>query len=664
MLSPHLEQPKQIFSNIIPRLVSHWFSKMALIQLQNIQVSFGGPALLDNLSMTIEPNERICLIGRNGAGKSTLMKVLNGEIKADSGEIIVQSSAVIAQLEQEVPRDLTGSVYEVVASGLAETGELLSQFHALNEEDDIGSEDWMTRFEKVQHKLEACNGWHFQNTIDTVISRLELDPESDFAKLSGGIKRRVLLARALVQEPDVLLLDEPTNHLDIEAIIWLEDFLLNFNGSLVFITHDRSFLRRLATRIIEIDRGQATSWPGDYDNFLRRKEETLHAEELENARFDKKLAQEEVWIRQGIKARRTRNEGRVRSLEKMRNERGERREQQGNAKMQVDIGQRTGKRVVEVENISYTLPNGRVLIDDFSTLVQRGDKIGLIGPNGVGKTTLLKILLGELEPDKNPDSKMIQGTNLQVAYFDQLRSQLDESRSVKDNLDRGADKVTINGQEKHVISYLQDFLFTPDRANSPVNALSGGERNRLLLAKLFTKPANVLVLDEPTNDLDVETLDLLEELLLNYEGTVLIVSHDRTFVNNLVTSCFVFEGDGKITDFLGGYDDWLRQKPSLKKNTSAKNTKAKPTSKKAESVSPEANSNDTKKLSFNEQHELKSLPKEIETLESKVTDLEAQMADPNFYKQEHKVTAAVTDELQEINASLKVKYDRWEALES
>ena len=643
---------------------------MPLIQLQNIQVSFGGPALLDNLSMTIEQSERICLIGRNGAGKSTLMKVLNGEIKADSGEIIVQNSAVIAQLEQEVPRDMTGSVYEVVASGLEETGELLSQFHALNEEDDIGSEDWMARFEKVQHKLEACNGWHFQNTIDTVISRLELNPDTDFAKLSGGIKRRVLLARALVQEPDVLLLDEPTNHLDIEAIVWLEDFLLSFKGSLVFITHDRSFLRRLATRIIEIDRGQATSWPGDYDNFLRRKEETLHAEELENARFDKKLAQEEVWIRQGIKARRTRNEGRVRSLEKMRSERGERREQQGNAKMQVSVGERTGKRVVEVENINYTLPTGRVLIDDFSTLVQRGDKIGLIGPNGVGKTTLLKILLGELKADSG---KLIEGANLQVAYFDQLRSQLDEKRSVKDNLDRGADKVTVNGQEKHVISYLQDFLFTPDRANSPVNALSGGERNRLLLAKLFTKPANVLVLDEPTNDLDVETLDLLEELLLNYEGTVLIVSHDRTFVNNLVTSCFVFEGEGKITDFPGGYDDWLRLKPTTSKPKLNKDASAQPEEKKAKStVSKEAKRDvkddvkirETKKLSFNEQQELKNLPKEIEKMESKVSDLEAQMADPNFYKQEHKVTAAITDELQDINATLKEKYDRWEALEA
>ena len=633
---------------------------MALIQLQNIQVSFGGPALLDNLSMTVNPAERICLIGRNGAGKSTLMKVLNSEIKADSGEIIIEKGAVIAQLEQEVPRDMSGSVYEVVASGLAETGEILSQFHAMNEEDDIGSDDWMKRFEKVQHKLEACNGWHFQNTIDTVISRLELNPDVNFGDLSGGIKRRVLLARALIQEPDVLLLDEPTNHLDIEAIIWLEDFLLNFKGSLVFITHDRSFLRRLATRIIEIDRGQATSWPGDYENFLRRKEEALHAEELENARFDKKLAQEEVWIRQGIKARRTRNEGRVRSLEKMRDERSERREQQGSVNLQVDVGQKTGKRVVEVENINYTLPNGRVLIDNFSALVQRGDKIGLIGPNGVGKTTLLKVLLGELKPDENPDTKIIQGTNLQVAYFDQLRSQLDENRSVKDNLDRGADKVMINGQEKHVISYLQDFLFTPDRANSPVNALSGGERNRLLLAKLFIKPANVLVLDEPTNDLDVDTLELLEELLLNYTGTVLIVSHDRAFINNLVTSCFVFEGEGQISEFVGSYDDWLRQR-STPTNTPKK--KSKPSPKKVEKAET-VEKKEAKKLSFNEQQELKNLPKEIEKLENKVSDLETQMADPNFFKQEHHVTAAVTDELQKINNSLKVKYDRWEVLEA
>ena len=636
---------------------------MPLIQLKNIQVSFGGPALLDQLSLTIEPNERICLIGRNGAGKSTLMKVLNREIKADSGEIIIEKGAVIAQLEQEVPQDMGGSVYEVVASGLAETGQLLSTFHAMNEEEDVGSEDWMKRFERIQHKLESCNGWHFQNTIDTVISKLELNADADFGQLSGGIKRRVLLARALVQEPDVLLLDEPTNHLDIEAIIWLEEFLLSFKGSLVFITHDRSFLRRLATRIIEIDRGQATSWPGDYENFLRRKEETLHAEELENARFDKKLAQEEIWIRQGIKARRTRNEGRVRALEKMRTERGKRREVQGQVNIQVDAGQKTGKRVVEVENINYALDNGRVLIDNFSTLVQRGDKIGLIGPNGVGKTTLLRVLLGKLKPDSG---KLIEGTNLQVAYFDQLRSQLDEDRSVKDNLDRGADKVTVNGKEKHVISYLQDFLFAPDRANSPVNALSGGERNRLLLAKLFIKPANVLVLDEPTNDLDVDTLELLEELLLNYTGTVLIVSHDRAFINNLVTSCFVFEGEGKISEYVGSYDDWIRQRPAIssKKAKSNKSTaSSKPSSKEEKSKSQEKKQ-DTKKLSFNEQHELKNLPQEIEILESRIGELEVQMSDPDFFKQEHKKTSAVTDELQAAQLSVQEKYKRWDELES
>ena len=636
---------------------------MPLIQLKNIQVSFGGPALLDQLSLTIEPNERICLIGRNGAGKSTLMKVLNREIKADSGEIIVEKGAVIAQLEQEVPHGMSGSVYQVVASGLAETGEILSQFHDLNEAEDIGSEEWMTRMERVQSKLEACNGWHFQNTIDTVISRLDLNPDVDFGELSGGIKRRVLLARALVQEPDVLLLDEPTNHLDIEAIIWLEEFLLSYNGSLVFITHDRSFLRRLATRIIEIDRGQATSWPGDYENFLRRKEETLHAEGLENARFDKKLAQEEIWIRQGIKARRTRNEGRVRSLEKMRNERSQRREQQGQVNIQVDSGQKTGKRVVEVEHINYTLESGRVLIDDFSTLVQRGDKIGLIGPNGIGKTTLLRVLLGKLAPDSG---KVIEGTNLQVAYFDQLRSQLDENRSVKDNLDRGADKVMINGKEKHVISYLQDFLFAPDRANSPVNALSGGERNRLLLAKLFIKPANVLVLDEPTNDLDVDTLELLEELLLNYTGTVLIVSHDRAFINNLVTSCLVFEGEGKISEYFGSYDDWIRQRPAITSKKASKPQKqtAASSSQSTPDKVEEKPKAETIKLSFNEQQELKNLPQEIEVLENRIGELETLMSNADFFKQEHKKTSAVTDELQAAQLSVQQKYERWDELEA
>ena len=642
---------------------------MALLQLINIQLSFGGPALLDNVNLTIEPRERVCLIGRNGAGKSTLMKVINGQIKADSGEKIVDGGVIITQLEQEVPHDVSGTVYDVVASGLKEVGDLLTQYHHLNERDDIGSDDWMTVMGRLQEKLEANNGWHFQVSIDKVISLLKLDPDADFAKLSGGIKRRALLARALVQEPDILLLDEPTNHLDINAILWLEDFLkTNYKGSVIFITHDRAFLRSLATRIIELDRGQATSWPGDYDNFLRRKEEVLHAEDLENKRFDKKLAQEEVWIRQGIKARRTRNEGRVRSLEKMRKERSQRRNQQGNATLRVDSGERTGKRVVEVENLRYTLPNGRVLIDDLSLLVQRGDKIGLIGPNGVGKSTLLRVLLGETKPDSG---KMIEGTNLQVAYFDQLRSQLDETKTVKDNLDNGADRITIKGESKHVISYLQDFLFTPDRVNSPVKSLSGGERNRLLLAKLFIKPANVLVLDEPTNDLDVETLELLEELLLNYTGTVLIVSHDRAFINNIVSSCLVFKGNGEIDEFLGSYDEWQALNPSsgladesnkglikdAKKSASATTTET------SEAVTT-ATASKEKKLSYNDKRELETLPKEIETLENDIETLQEKMVDADFFTQDHKKVTETTERLQQLEASLAEKYERWESLDA
>jgi ATP-binding cassette subfamily F protein uup len=635
---------------------------MALLSLQNISLSFGGPALLDGVNLSVEPRERICLIGRNGAGKSTLMKVINGQIKADSGEIIVEGGAIITQLEQEVPQDVSGSVYEVVASGLQEVGDLLTQYHQLNERDDIGSDSWMKRMEHIQHKLEASNGWHFQVNIDKVISLLKLDPEADFAKLSGGIKRRVLLARALAQEPDILLLDEPTNHLDINAILWLEEFLkTNYKGALIFITHDRAFLKSLATRIIELDRGKATSWPGDYENFLRRKEEALHAEDQENKRFDKKLAQEEVWIRQGVKARRTRNEGRVRALEKMRKDHSDRRVQQGSAVIKVDSGERTGKRVVEVEHLTYTLPNGRVLIDDLSLLIQRGDKIGLIGPNGVGKSTLLRVLLGEIEADSG---KMIEGTNLQVAYFDQLRSQLDEEKTVKDNLDNGADRITINGNSKHVISYLQDFLFTPQRVNSPVKSLSGGERNRLLLAKLFIKPANVLVLDEPTNDLDVDTLELLEELLLNYKGTVLLVSHDRAFINNIVTSCLVFEGDGKIDEFVGSYDDWQNLNPSAgladetNKKTAKKSKKDKPV-EKTPAPAPE----NEKKLSYKDKRELEMLPKEIEQLEEKIAQLQETMATPDFYQRDNKKVSTTTDELQQTEASLAKKYKRWEELE-
>ncbi|MCK5902661.1 MAG: ATP-binding cassette domain-containing protein [Cocleimonas sp.] len=641
---------------------------MALLQLQNINLSFGGPALLDQLNLTIEPRERVCLIGRNGAGKSTLMKVIKGSIKADSGEMIVEGGTVITQLEQEVPKDVTGSVYDVVASGLQVVGDLLTQYHHLNERDDIGSDDWMEVMGSLQEKLEANNGWHFQLNVDKVISLLKLAPDVEFEKLSGGIKRRVLLARALVQEPDILLLDEPTNHLDINAILWLEDFLKSsYKGAVIFITHDRAFLRSLATRIVELDRGQATSWPGDYENFLRRKEEVLHAEALENKRFDKKLAQEEVWIRQGIKARRTRNEGRVRALEKMRKAHANRRHQQGSATLKVDAGERTGKRVVEVEKLRYVLPNDRVLIDDLSLLIQRGDKIGLIGPNGVGKSTLLRVLLGEVEPTSG---RLIEGTNLQVAYFDQLRSQLDETKTVKDNLDNGADRITINGHSKHVISYLQDFLFTPQRVNSPVKSLSGGERNRLLLAKLFIKPANVLVLDEPTNDLDVETLELLEELLLDYKGTVLIVSHDRAFINNIVTSCLVFKGAGEIDEFLGSYDEWQKLNPSSGladesnkglvkdvKKQQTKQTQQTTAVVKTETVATE------KKLSYLEQRELETLPKEIETLEGEIETLQEKMADPDFFIQTHKKTAKITKQLQAVEAQLVEKYERWEILE-
>lgn len=635
---------------------------MALLRLQNIQLSYGGPALLDDINLSIEPNERICLIGRNGAGKSSLLKIISGKHKADSGERVLEQSTVITQLEQEVPQDLSGSVYDVVADGLAEMGELLRQFHHLSTQTDNHDEVWMSKLESIQQKLEACNGWEFSQKIDNIISKLTLDASAEFSQLSGGVKRRVLLARALVQDPDILLLDEPTNHLDINVIQWMEEFFLSYKASLVFITHDRSFLRRLATRIVEIDRGKATSWPGDYDNFLRRKQEQLEAESAENARFAKKLAQEEVWIRQGIKARRTRNEGRVRALKAMRREHAEIRKQQGKAKLQMDSGGKSGKKVVEAKHLDYSI-EGKQLVTDFSILVQRGDRIGLVGPNGVGKTTLLRLMLGKLEPT---NGSVELGTNLEVAYFDQLRDQLDEERSVKDNLDRGADNITINGKSKHVISYLQDFLFTPQRANSPVNSLSGGERNRLLLAKLFIKPANILVLDEPTNDLDVETLELLEDLLMNYDGTVLLVSHDRTFINNLVTSCLIFEGNGIVREYVGGYDDCMEQQAE-RKITEEKQKKHAPPAAASKSSSKPSNTTQTnkpagKKLSYKVQLELENLPKEIEKLETKIAKVEAEMASPAFFKQDHSTAQAKTDAHQSLQQDLEEKYARWETL--
>jgi len=627
---------------------------MPLITLRNIQLSYGGPLLLDHLDLSIEAGERICLIGRNGEGKSTLMKLIADEVRADDGEREVPQGAVIRRLTQDVPTDTRGSVFEVVASGLGELGTLVKNYHEVSHQLALsGDEALLDKLARAQQELEAADGWQTEQRVETTISKLSLDPDIDFASLSGGLKRRVLLARALVQEPDLLLLDEPTNHLDIESIDWLEEFLLGYKGTLLFVTHDRAFLRKLATRIIELDRGQLTSWPGNYDNYLRRKEEQLNAEEKANARFDKKLAQEEVWIRQGIKARRTRNEGRVRALKSMRSQLKQRRNRQGTASMTLQEAERSGKLVTEAKHINYAW-DGKPIIRDFSTTILRGDRIGIIGPNGVGKTTLIKVLLGELTPDSGT---LKLGHRLEVAYFDQLRAALDENKTVADNVADGHEKVDINGTTKHIISYLQDFLFTPDRTRQPVRALSGGERNRLLLAKLFAKPSNVLVMDEPTNDLDIETLELLEELLMEYKGTLLLVSHDRAFINNVVTSTLAFEDDGLIHEYVGDYDDWLRQRPET-------TTKKQETSQEPRQDKPsKAGTEKPKKLSYKDQRELDQLPQKIEALETEVGELHEQMSQPDFYQQEGVHIAESQTRLEALETELTEYYERWERLE-
>ena len=625
---------------------------MALINLKNIQLGYGGPLLLDGVNLNIERGERVCLIGRNGEGKSTLMRLLAGDIKADDGEMVSQDGCRITRLTQEVPAGIDGTVFNVVAGGLGQLGELVSRYHDIVTQLATDcSEALLSQLEKTQHQLEAADGWQSEQQVEKVISRLSLEPDIEFSALSGGLKRRVLLARALVLEPDLLLLDEPTNHLDIESIRWLEEFLIDYRGSLLFITHDRAFLRRLATRIIELDRGELTDWPGDYDNFLRRKEERLNAETLENARFDKKLAQEEVWIRQGIKARRTRNEGRVRALKSMRDERSQRRNQSGKVNMVLQAGERSGKLVVEADDVSYGW-DSKLVVRNFSSTIMRGDRIGLIGPNGAGKSTLLNLLLGRIKPDSGT---IKLGTKMEVVYFDQMRAQLDETMSVQDNVGEGSDKVEINGRSKHIISYLQDFLFTPERARAPIKALSGGERNRLLLAKLFTKPANVLVLDEPTNDLDVETLELLEELLLAYEGTLLLVSHDRDFLDNVVTSCLVFEEGQRINEYVGGYGDWQQFKQSEKKSKPETTVKTKPAAKLSK-IKPA-------KLSYKDQRELDTLPAMIESLEQEQSELQTKMADPAFYQQDQQWVDQLSQRFEQVNEELENAYARWEILE-
>ncbi|MHB8881191.1 MAG: ATP-binding cassette domain-containing protein [Thermodesulfovibrionales bacterium] len=627
---------------------------MALLSLQEVRLAFGGPDLLAGVTLHIEQRERVCLVGRNGAGKSSLLKIISGALTPDSGEVIRQRGARIAYLEQEVPRDLSGTVFDVVSAELG-MFRLLSEYHALSIRPGLAEDaGGMAELQRLQHAIESAGGWQTSHRIDDILSRLRLDPDASFAGLSGGYKRRVLLARALVSEPDLLLLDEPTNHLDIESIGWLEEFLLGFRGSLLFITHDRRFLRALASRIVELDRGRITDWPGNYETYLARRQAELDAEAAQSALFDKKLSQEEAWIRQGIKARRTRNEGRVRALKKLRSERLARREQTGSAVMNINEAERSGRLVLEAKGISQGY-EGRLLIRDFSTVVMRGDKIGIIGPNGAGKTTLLRILLGETEPS---EGSVRLGTRLEVTYFDQQREQLDDDRSVVENVGDGYDSVTVNGRSRHIIGYLGDFLFPPERARLPVRVLSGGERNRALLAKLFTKPSNVLVLDEPTNDLDADTLELLEELLIDYTGTVFLVSHDREFLNNIVTSTIVFEGDGRLAEYVGGYDDWLRQRGGPQPQQARPKEAARP-----EKTRPKQPAR-PRVLTFRERHELEALPPLIESLEAERTRLYEMLADPGFYRQDGSRIPEAKARIQELEEEISAGYERWELLES
>lgn len=635
---------------------------MPLITLQGVDYSVGGPLLLEQVELTIEPGERIALIGRNGAGKSTLLKLLAGELTPDDGRILVdggiEGGRRIARLEQEVPADAAGDVFDVVAAGLGELGAQLAQYHHLIHADPVD----MDVLARVQARIEAVHGWSLEQRVTETLERLGLDGDAGFSSLSGGMKRRVLLARALVSAPDLLLLDEPTNHLDIESIDWLEGFLKAWPGALVFVTHDRRFLRSLATRIVEIDRGRVSSWPGDWDNYLRRREERLNAEAQESARFDKLLAQEETWIRQGIKARRTRDEGRVRRLEAMRNARAARREATGNVRMDMAQAESSGKKVIQAYDVTFAHGAQPLLrepiVRDFSTTILRGDRIGLIGPNGSGKTTLLKLLLGELQPDAG---EVRLGTQLQVAYFDQYRATLREDWNAMENVAEGREFVEIGGRRKHVLGYLQDFLFTPERARAPITRLSGGERNRLLLARLFAQPSNLLVMDEPTNDLDVETLELLEELLGEYPGTLLLVSHDRDFLDNVVTSTLVMEGDGRVGDYVGGYSDWLRQRSSARGVASPKSSSM-PVSPIATAASvPSA---PKRKLGYKDARELEQLPARIEALEARVADLAGQLNDPAFYQRARVEIEAHNAGLATAQAELEAAYARWSQLEA
>ncbi|PAJ75403.1 ABC transporter ATP-binding protein [Pseudoalteromonas sp. NBT06-2] len=637
---------------------------MDLIRITSARLAFGTHCLLDNAEAIIENGERVCIVGRNGAGKSTLLKILDGEVLLDDGNINRVNDLKISRLEQDPPKGAIGTVFDYVAQGLPGMAQLLIDFHHVSTQLQTECTDHLLKkLERLSDELESKDGWRFDSQINLVLSQLKLDPEAELESLSGGWLRKVALAKALVCDPDLLLLDEPTNHLDLASVLWLEKFLKEFKGAIVFISHDRAFIRSLATRILDLDRSKLVSYPGDYALYIEQKEHDLKVEEQQNALFDKKLAEEETWVRQGIKARRTRNEGRVRSLEALRNERKQRIEKVGKADFNVEIAQRSGKLVFEAENLSHAFKD-LTIVKDFSTLVIRGDKIGLVGPNGIGKTTLLKLLFGQLEAQSGT---IKQGTNLDVAYFDQYRAVLDEEATVQENVAEGKQEVLVGGKHRHVLGYLQDFLFPPARARTPVKALSGGEKNRLLLAKLFLKPSNILVLDEPTNDLDVETLELLEEIVDKYDGTVLVVSHDREFIDNTCSSIWGFEGNGVVSEIVGGYTDYQEHKKykeeQAKKLTQKSDVQKQTNTKPLQSNTKVSSDSKSKKLSYKLQLELEQLPALLETLENEVKALQTEVTSADFYKQSSDITQVKLNELAQAESKLEVAFERWEELE-